>query len=285
LNAEIHASGAQGDSLPLSDVIVAVLDTGIDPMHGALVSHLIPGATFVSGTTSTLDDHGHGTEVATVLETTAENDSELVRPRGRVRIMPVKVADARGHTNDREVAQGIRWAVDQGARIINISLGTEDIPEMREAIAYAAGKALVVAAAGFGGPAYPADDPQVLAATGSAAQVRVRARRIHLYNLVLAPSTGVTVRGRDGNLYDVAGFTSIAAARVSGLAALLLSVRPDLTVEQLRKAIQHGADPASGGPRRRVDRARGPVNRDRSLQIVMAMPDEHTVFPSPEIGK
>lgn len=272
MSAEMAAPGAEDLDLAPEEIIVAVLDTGIDPQHPDIADHLVPGATFVSGTTSTVDDHGHGTEVAAVIERTV-GELSSVRRVGQVWIMPVKVANSKGHTDDLEVAEGIRWAADNGARIINVSLGTEDIPEMRSAVQYAYRRgALVVAAAGWTtAPAYPADYPHVLAATGNATHAQARRRQWRMRDPVVAPSSGVMVRGRDGRLYDVAGFTSIAAARVSGLAALLLSVHPNLGADQVRQAIEDGSDCGPGRFRWGSARARGPINRERSLRLVEGM--------------
>lgn len=251
-------------------VVIAILDTGIHPAEPGLASLLLPGATFVPGTGSTADDNGHGTAVARV----------AAAPHGGVPrssyppplLLPVKVADAAGRTDDRQVARGIRWAVDHGARVINLSLWTEDIPEMRSAVAYARNKgAVVVSAAGNGGErlVFPADYPGVIAVGDLDSPNRQPRPARGSRHFVLASSHSVALHGNEVNVFAASGYTSLAAPRVSRLAATLLSLRPDAGAGSVIAAIEGAAGPVGGKTGfSRVD-GWGAIDTSRSIRLVL----------------
>jgi subtilisin family serine protease len=196
-------------------------------------------------------------------------------------LMPVKVATAAGHTDDAEgnprVAAGIQWAVDHGARVISFSLGVGDNPAMRAAVRYAYRRnVLIVAAAGnsgtstspFPGPAY---FPHVLAVGGTDGQDRRQPYSTYgMKDLVMAPSVDVPTTQLGGG-YGVGGYTSIAAPQVAGIAALLLSARPSLSVDQLIALIERGADPIDGQRGWSAKVGYGRVNAYRSLALALAI--------------
>jgi Subtilase family len=143
------------------------------PLQGALV----PGANFVTVGASPMDDHGHGTAVAGIIAARSNNKQGITGACWFCLVMPVKVLDRNGSGDDTQIAAGIVWAIDHGARVINLSLGGPGTtPELTAALAYAARKGVVVvAAAGNSGttiPFYPAADPNALsvAATTSGDQ-------------------------------------------------------------------------------------------------------------------
>lgn len=274
--ADIHAPEAWGLTRCSPSITIAMLDTGVDPNQEDLKDKLVPGASFVAGTSPTDDDNGHGTMTAGVAAASTDNGKGIagVCPLGK--IMPVKVANAAGHTDDAQVAAGIRWAVSHGARVLSLSLGTADIPQMQDAVAYAYNHgAVVVAASVGGGPIYPADYPHVIAVAGSDNQDRPVDMSAHVsHDLVLAPSAGILTTARGGpSQYDIfCTCVSIAVPHVSGLAALLLSLRPDLTVDQVIQAIEQGADQVPGQHGFNAVDGWGRANALRSLQIARDMP-------------
>jgi subtilisin family serine protease len=260
-------------------VTIAVLDTGVDLAHPDLVGKLAPGATFIPGTTTPQDDQGHGTEVAGVIAAATDNAAGIagVCPGGS--IMPVKVADAGGHTDDSagdvEVAAGIRWAVDHRASVINMSLGVLDTPAMVEAVDYAhQHDVLIVAAVGNSGdqpnpwPA-PANLPHVLAVGGTTADGQ------HWpysssgpRDLVLAPATEIETTALGGG-YAAGCCTSIAAPQVAGIAAMLRSVRPDLSADAVRNLIERAARPLAGTHGWTTHDGYGLVDAYRSLRLAL----------------
>lgn len=159
-------------------MVVAVLDSGVDATHPDLVGQVLPGADFVDGSTDgRVDPVGHGTTVAGLIAGRGDDDAGVIGLAPGAKILPVRVLDARNRYEDAEaVARGVRWAVDQGVAVINLSLGG---PARSEALAgaleYAAANNVVVIActgnAAGGAPPtadvwYPAREPGVIAVAG-----------------------------------------------------------------------------------------------------------------------
>ena len=139
------------------DVTVAVVDSGVDMQHPDLVDRLRDdGRDFVDGDDDPSDENGHGTNVAGIIAATIDNGEGGAGLAPGVKILPVRVMNARGAGSDRAIARGIRFAADRGAQVINLSLGatlTIDADTVSEqvtsAIRYAQDKgALVIVAAG-----------------------------------------------------------------------------------------------------------------------------------------
>jgi type VII secretion-associated serine protease mycosin len=159
-----------------SGITVAVLDSGVDANHPDLVGQVLPGADFVDGTSDGRTDLvGHGTTVAALIAG-RRDDNGVVGLAPDARILPVRVLDQNNRYSDAAVvAKGVRWAVDHGARIINLSLGGVSRNEaLGGALAYAAQHDVVVIACTgnvaqtTGDPQvwYPAREPGVVAVTG-----------------------------------------------------------------------------------------------------------------------
>lgn len=223
------------------DVIVAVVDTGIQHAHPDLSGRIVAGGyDFVDDDAIPEDADGHGTGVAGIVAATRNNGLFGAGIAPDIGILPVRVLDGSGSGNTFDVAQGVRWAVDHGADVINLSLGTdEDDAELGLAIAYAlANDVVVVAASGNNYPAvprvqYPARAPGVIAvgAVDSAYNAASFSNRGAELDLT-APGVSVYSTARP----STAGFwtgTSMASPVVAGTAALLLSREPDLTVAEV----------------------------------------------------
>ena len=152
-----------------SSVTVAVLDTGVAPGALDLAGRLVAGYDIANGDADPSDDHGHGTQVASTLAGGIDNGFGSVGACPLCRIMPVKVMDSSGGGTTAEIAAGITWATDHGARIVNMSLGgPSDDPTLDAAVEYAlAHNVLLIASAGNNGttaPEYPAAIPGVVSA-------------------------------------------------------------------------------------------------------------------------
>jgi subtilisin family serine protease len=123
LNApEAWASGARG-----AGTTIAVVDTGVDLAHPDLSSKLVAGHDFVADSADCppgpQDENGHGTHVAGIAAAVTDNGIGVAGVAPDAQIMPVRVLDAEGSGSNDDVAAGIRWAADQGAEVINLSLG------------------------------------------------------------------------------------------------------------------------------------------------------------------
>jgi len=232
------------------DVLIAILDTGIDQNHEDLKGKVMAEVNFTDS--PTLDDiHGHGTHIAGIIAANSNNGTGIAGVASEVRLMNVKVADDKGRCQASAVADGIIWAVDSGAGVINISIELrEPSLQLEDAVNYAWSQgAIIIAAAGNDGsqsPIYPAYYENCIA---------VAATR---QNDTLAPLSNygdwVNVAAPGFNIYstlpdDGYGYktgTSFAAPYVSGLAALLFSVVTDTNDDgrlndEVRTAIETGA--------------------------------------------
>jgi subtilisin family serine protease len=213
-----------------SQTIVAVLDTGIDGSHQELSGKVI-GEINLTDSPTPSDIHGHGTHVAGIIGAADDAVGVSGLAPGCL-LLNVKVADDIGICQSSALAQGIIWAVDNGASVINISIEfAEPSPELEKALDYAWEQgALTVAAAGnrsSQAPAYPAYYQNCL----SVSAVNQDNNLVQLSNRgdwvdVLAPGYNVYSTLPD-NSYGYKTGTSFACAYVSGLAALLFDMATD----------------------------------------------------------
>ncbi|MFJ7193298.1 MULTISPECIES: type VII secretion-associated serine protease mycosin [Streptomyces] len=259
-------------------ITVAVLDTGVDGSHPDLVGQVLPGKDLV-GFGATRGDSSwalHGTAMAGIIAGRGNGPGRADGVLGiapEVKILPVRVileskdparAKAR-KTRGTALADGIRWAADNGADVINLSLGDDSEsahpdPGEDSAIQYALSKGIsVVASAGNGGEkgdriSYPAAYPGVIAVAavdeyGTHASFSTR----RWYATVSAPGVDIVVANPDGHYYIEWG-TSAAAAFVSGAVALVRAAHPGLDPAQIKKLLADTARDAPDGGR---DDARG----------------------------
>ncbi len=213
-----------------ADTLVAVLDTGIDQTHEDLAGKVISNTNFTQS--PTVDDvHGHGTHMAGIIAA-AENTIGITGLAYNVSLMNVKVARDDGISDSETVAKGIVWAVDNGAKVVNISLTiTKPSLALENAVNYAWDKgAIIVAAAGnnFGStPVYPAAYPNVIAVAATDKDDRLP-RWSNRGDWVSLGAPGVDIYSiLPGNGYGYKSGTSPAAAMVSGEAALLYAIAID----------------------------------------------------------
>lgn len=257
---------------------VAVLDTGVDAEHPDLDGNVLPGKDLV-GFGAEAGDRAwarHGTAMAGIIAGHGHgvgNGEGVLGVAPQAKVLPVRVileegdpslAKARS-TRGNALAEGIRWATDHGADVINLSLGDDSVsahPESEEdeAIQYALGKGVaVVASAGNGGQegdrvSYPAAYPGVIAVTAvDRYGVRAPFSTRRWYATVSAPGVDVIIADPDRRYYEGWG-TSAAAAFVSGAVALIKAACPGLTPAQLKKLIE---DTARNAPADGRDDSRG----------------------------
>jgi thermitase len=214
-----------------SPVLVAVLDTGIDKNHEDLCGKVVAEINF-SGSPAAGDIYGHGTPVAGIITANADNGLGITGVAPESRLINVKVANDKGVCQPSALAEGIIWAVDHGAMVINISIELkESVPALKQAVDYAWNKgAIVIAAAGNDGNSvvvYPAGYDNCLAVTA----VQGNGALVPLANYgdwVDAAAPGFKIYSTlPGNAYGYKYGTSFAAAYVSGLAAKLFSMVTD----------------------------------------------------------
>jgi subtilisin family serine protease len=232
-------------------VIIAIVDTGIALDHPDLAAKLVPGINLVTPDQPPNDDNGHGTHVAGIAAAATNNAEGVAGVSWEARLMPVKALDADGGADVDRVAQGMVWAVDHGARVLNLSFtGAESTAALGEAVQYARDHgALVVAAVGNDGRAeatYPAALEGVLAvgATDRNDQ-RLSSSNTGPYVALAAPGQQVPSTfwaPGVGNTYAQASTTSQAPPHVAGVAGLIWSVNPELRGDAVRALLVNHAD-------------------------------------------
>lgn len=265
------------------DVIVAVIDTGVDYHHPDLQGNLwineaerdglpgvdddgngyiddIRGFDFVNGRRDPIDDHGHGTACAGIIAAVGNNGRDVAGVCWNVRIVPVKILGSAGEGSAAEAVPAIHYAVASGADIISGSWGgAETSSALRDAIAYAHQQGVIVVAAagnqGSGTPYYPAAYPEVIAVAATQANdlrwslsnygdwVNLAAPG---HNILSLRATLPSQTVRTTSTGSVSG-TSMAAPHVSGACALLLTVNPFLRCEEVQQILMATGDPIAAG--------------------------------------
>ncbi|MEZ4734871.1 MAG: S8 family serine peptidase [Caldilineaceae bacterium] len=261
------AYAEDGFAAALETVQVAIVDSGIDVNHPEFRGRLLPGYNYLAPGSQPVDDYGHGTHVAGLIGAVANNASGIAGVAPKVRIDARKVLNSQGSGTISNVSKAIRDAADSGAAIINLSLeASASNPTMEAAVQYAYSKgALLIAAAGNFYPApvsWPAAYEEVIAVaatnyndkhasySNAGAQVELAAPggERSLSMLSTWPG-GVKCRDNAAVLpqsdYCTSEGTSMAAAVVSGAAALVKSVQPGYTAEQIRQLLRETAVPPS----------------------------------------
>lgn len=225
-----------------SSVKIAVLDTGVDVAHPDLQGRVVGQYNAVTGGTDVTDDIGHGTFVAGVAAATGNNSVGIAGASFGASVLAVKVADANGDIWTDDVAAGIYWAADNGADVINLSLGgptTDDVEGA--AVAYARSKGVVVVAAAGNenttAKSYPAATTGVIGVGATdAAGHRADFSNYGSWVKVAAPGVGITGTAPGGS-YEQGDGTSFSSPIVAGEAALLTSFRPDLSAQDVERTI------------------------------------------------
>jgi subtilisin family serine protease len=259
----------QAHRLSIGDkVMVAVIDSGIDATHPE-IDGLVAGS--LDALNSRDGPHGHGTAMASAI--IAHARLRGVAPAAR--ILAIRAFDSTGTANQATtltILRGLDWAVAHGARVINMSFAGPNDPELARGIAAARQQGIVlVAAVGNAGPKspplFPASDPNVIAVTATDAQDKllpVANRGRHI--AVAAPGVDILAAAPDG-IYQMVSGTSIAAAHVSGIVALMIALKRDLSPAAVKTLLLSCARDL--GPKGRDDQfGAGLVDAYRAVQAL-----------------
>jgi len=237
-----------------SGVVVAVIDTGVDLTHPDIEPHIASGYNVIKPEDQPEDDVGHGTHVSGVISALVNNRLGVAGMTWSSRILPVKVLDETGSGSTYAVAQGIIWATDHGAKVINMSLGNYATSSfLHDAIKYAYDKDVVLIAASGNDntdrPSYPAYYPEVFAVAASDSNNN-RASFSNYGDYIDVTAPGVNIASTyPKNQYVALSGTSMATPHVSALAALIRATNPSLrnteVMDIIRITAQDIGDPGT----------------------------------------
>jgi subtilisin family serine protease len=249
-----------------AQVVVAVVDSGIDLTHPEFAGRLLPGFDYVQWDNQPQDEYGHGTHAAGIIAASGDNGAGVAGLGWHVKILPLRVLDRDGSGTASNVASAISNAANQHADVINLSLALSGPNEtVLNAILFARGNGVALVAAA-GNDTLPGQAPAPVRYPARYAEVIAVAASTHWEDWATYSNGGPEVdfaapggefsdqilsTGLNGGTALLYG-TSMAAAYVSGVVALLRSQTPDLTQSEIEQTLRATADkigsyPYSGG--------------------------------------
>ena len=249
---QVGAPQAWDRTVGADTVLVAVVDTGVQPDHPDLVGRIAGGWNVYDDNDDYSDPVGHGTQVAGVVAATTNNGVGVAGITWENPVLVVRAGGPTGQTTSRHVAAGILWASGQGARVINVSfapLWSNSVVRSAARQAYNRGALVVISAGNRGGMATVGgyDEALFVGAVDHANTIATFSDRGPFIDLV-APGTSIRSTAL-GNGYRLANGTSFAAPIVTGVAALAWSMNPDLRPVSIVEAVTGSAtDLGAAGP-------------------------------------
>lgn len=244
--AKIQAPSAWDVTTGTASTVIAVIDTGANYSHPDLQGKLLAGYDFVNSDSDPSDDNGHGTGVSGTAAAASNNAIGVASIAWACPVMPLKVLDAAGSGSYSNIAKAINYAADNGARVINLSLGgSSNSLTLQNAVNYAWNKGVVlVAAAGNNGnntPVYPAACNNVVAVSATNSSDAIPTWSSYgSYVDVSAPGESIlTTWGGD---YAYVSGTSFSSPVTAATIALMISIQPKLTNSQTVDLLLKNAD-------------------------------------------
>jgi len=245
---KIFAANAWATTHGSASTLIAITDTGIDASHPDLTNKIVARANFT--TDPDTDNNGHGSHVAGIAAADTNNSIGVAGTAYNTKLLSVKVLDSTGSGYYSWIANGITWAADNGAKVINLSLGgSASSQTLQNAVNYAVGKGVViVAAAGNNGnslPFYPASYSNVVSVAATDSNDH-RASSSNYGSWVTIAAPGVSILSAYQGGYAYLSGTSMATPFVSGVTGLIWSQHPTWTVTQVVNKLESSADKITG---------------------------------------
>lgn len=265
------------------DIVVAVIDTGVQADHPDLQGRLVEGVNIVDPSSPPDDDVGHGTHVAGIISAAVNNGEGVAGMTWYTKIMPVKALDSTGAGSTYSVAEGVLWAVDHGANVINMSLGNYAQAEfLHDALKYAYDHGVVLVAASGNDntdrPGFPAAYPEVLAvAATNPDKTRAEYSNYGDYIDIAAPGTNIPST-YPGSRYAALSGTSMASPHVAALASLVRAVNPQLSNEEVMDVLRRTARDL-GAQGKDNDFGYGEIDVKSALQSVSGASTSLQLYP------
>jgi subtilisin family serine protease len=268
-----------------SDIVVAVIDSGLDVNHPAFKGRVVKPFNSVNGTADVTDTNSHGTHCAGIIAGAATEQSTGVATN--VKIMPIKAGD--GSFTSAAIVKGIRYAADNGAKVISMSLGGNGaLPEVQKAVQYALSKGCVVVAAtgndGKNTVSFPARYDEILSIgsskDGKRSSFSNGGDRLDLS----APGEAINAPIPGGGYGKKSG-TSMATPYAAGAVALVMAQHPDWTPEQVKAHMKRAVNDL-GAPGWDKDFGYGEVNLFKAVfgENLPEVPRSATPAPQPSKG-
>jgi len=248
---KINAPGAWDISTGSSSIIVAVLDSGVDPSHPDLKDRLVQGYNFYDNNYDTSDVYGHGTKVAGVIAAATNNGIGVASVGWSASIMPIRVTDASGYALVSLISKGLIYAADNGARVAVLSFQIFGGGSITSAAKYFFEKGGLIFAAGGNTGAYVGDpdNPYIISvsATSNADSIASFSTYGPFIDLS-APGVSIYTTVKGGGYGAVSG-TSFSAPIAAGVAALIFSANPSLSPSDVELILKSTAvDLGDPGP-------------------------------------
>lgn len=259
-SADIKATAGWEETTGLDDVIIAIIDTGVDLKHPDLINKLYSdGYDFVNDDEVADDDHGHGTHVAGIAAAETDNNEGIAGVAWNCKILPVKVMDAEGEGYYSWMISGIDYAIQQGVDVINFSLGGDvDSANLKNIIKVAyENDIIIVASAGNDNKPvlFPAAYDDYCLAVAASDYDDLRPDWSNFGPEVDVAAPGVRILscvptwfwGPSSLPYAFSTGTSMAAPHVAGLAALLRGIKDWLSPSDIMNVIRYTSDDINQG--------------------------------------
>ena len=242
-----------------SDVVIAIVDTGVDLDHPDLIDNIVPGYNFIDESLDPDDVYDHGTPCAGIAAATMNNEIGIAGICAECSIISVKVLDDQGYGDWDVIADGVVWASDNGADVISLSLGGSGFQEyFDDAINYVvANGSVAIAASGNINTEmdfYPASYEQCIA-VGAMSPCCERKQGVNSCDAepgwgstygdqidFVAPGVRIFSTAKRGDYWTDFNGTSSACPHVAGIAGLMLSLNPNLTPQTVRDILRESAD-------------------------------------------
>src|ERR1051326_1226933 len=225
------------------EIVIAILDTGIDGTHPDLQSKLVPGWNIYNNNSDTSDVYGHGTVVAGTAAAASNNAQGVASVAWDCPLMPIRISALDGTATYSAMASGLTWAADHGARVANLSYKTTGSATVASAASYFQNKGGVVVSAAGNQAVFDssADTPSILTVSATDANDVLATWSNTGNNIDLAAPGSVFTTYKGGTYGSTAG-TSVASPIVAGAAALVLSANPSLSGSQVQQILKQAAD-------------------------------------------
>jgi subtilisin family serine protease len=230
-----------------ASTVVAIVDTGVASNHPDLVGKLLPGYNFNANNTDTSDSSGHGTAVAGTAAAQGNNGQGVAGVAWGNSILPVKISDSTSYATYANMAKALTYAVDQGARVINISFyGSTSSSTLQSAADYVWNRnGIIFACAGNTGtnsPQYPAACNTVIAVSDiNSADTLSPSSTYGSFISLSAPGTNILTTNSDGGYGGWSG-TSFASPVAAGVATLVVAANPQLSNASIVNILRNNSD-------------------------------------------